>query len=298
MNVSSCAAILHRSLSVGLLNSTKGVAIRQSLRGLTHQPNKLCDIDAEARTANREPSPWKICAAVCQIRLPIQTRELSDIEKKYAELTNTLEYERSVLSDWEVEKNRQAELIRDIESGEKNPEEMDFKVSNQDLEEMCETELQQFQESNEILTTEDADLTNLSRKPTETLVLTTQQKLGNDNVWMLPMEGWVENETLRQCAERALLTHCGPDLVAQFISNGPSGFYKYKFPKEARENSLVGAKLFIYNAYLPRIFETEAKFHFQANLDENKILQHAWLSREELKSYVKPKFTNVIQKIM
>ncbi|XP_009858381.2 large ribosomal subunit protein mL46 [Ciona intestinalis] len=296
MNVSKCSSVLHGRLYPCFFNSIKQTKLLK--RALTTQPNRSCDLDVETLSANRDPSPWKICAAVCLIRLPILTTELEEIEKKYAELSDLNEYERSVLSDWEVEKNRQANLIRDIESGEKNPEDMDFKVANQDIEEMNELEAQQFNEENETITIEDSDLTNINRQPNETLVMVTQQKLGKDSVWMLPVEAWSKEETLRECAERALISHCGTDVGAAFISNGPSGFYKYKFPKDARENSLVGAKLFIYNAYLPRVFIKDSKFTFPTQLCEDKVLQHAWLTKDELKSFTKPKFTNVIKKIL
>ena len=42
------------------------------------------------------------------------------------------------------------------------------------------------------------DMMNPQRLPEESLVLLTKQKLGNDSLWMLPVETWAPGETLRE----------------------------------------------------------------------------------------------------
>ena len=45
---------------------------------------------------------------------------------------------------------------------------------------------------------DNSDFKNVNRKPEDTLVLITKQKLGKDYVWMLPTKPWDEGETLRE----------------------------------------------------------------------------------------------------
>ena len=99
---------------------------------------------------------------------------------------------------------------------------------------------------------------------------------------------------LFQSAQRALDKYCGAGVNAFFTSNAPSGFYKYKFPKGAREE-YIGAKLFIYNAYLPRESQTHATYTFNAS-KVDQVLDHAWLARDELRSFMKPKYIAAVDK--
>lgn len=49
---------------------------------------------------------------------------------------------------------------------------------------------------------------------------------------------------LFKTAERIVAGSCGPDLKVQFYGNGPSGFYKYKYPKPVQERTnRIGAKV-------------------------------------------------------
>ena len=99
-----------------------------------------------------------------------------------------------------------------------------------------------------------------------------------------------------QSAQRALDTCCGENTGAFFTSNAPSGFYKYKFPKVAREDGL-GAKLFIYNAFLPRNSTTNATYSFNVK-PGGSVLDYAWIARDEMRAYMKPKYIAAIDRII
>lgn len=90
----------------------------------------------------------------------------------------------------------------------------------------------------------------------------------------------------------------GKEVGALFTSNAPSGFYKYKFPKTARDDKFVGAKLFIYNAFLPRVSQTKATYSFDPESLSDNILDYAWLARDEMRSLMKPKYSAVIDRIV
>jgi len=116
---------------------------------------------------------------------------------------------------------------------------------------------------------------------------------------LLPSINSMANMTfLLQTADRALHSHFGDSCRALFTSNAPSGFYKYKFPKGARDDDCVGAKLFIYNAFLPRDSESSATYQFDVKAIDESVLDHAWVARDELRSFMKPKYIAAIDKIV
>ena len=53
------------------------------------------------------------------------------------------------------------------------------------------------------------DRTSLHRKLDRNLVLLVREKLGDEDVWMLPQAEWQPGETLRGTAERTLATLAG-----------------------------------------------------------------------------------------
>ncbi|CAK8676511.1 unnamed protein product [Clavelina lepadiformis] len=269
------------------------VSDKQSLS--KHLKREVHDIE---QVSSQCPSPWMLQAGVCLIRLPLIEEDLSEFQKRYISLKEQMEYENSILNEWELEKIKQTQLMNDIESGKRDASEMDFKVSKQDYEDDYNQAFKEFTESTTELDLNDADFKNINRRPKDYLVLISKQKLGNDTVWMLPTEEWKEEENLRQSAERALTSHCGTLVDASFVSNAPSGFYKYKFPKNARTDAYVGAKLFIYNAFVPRVSETQSTATFNLDIDLNKMLDYAWVAKDEMRNFLKPKYSKAIDEII
>lgn len=267
-------------------------------RRLSTKLGLVRDVDINRLSTNLSTVPWKICASVCLVRLPIIEPEKNELEVAFEKLSRQIEYERSVLSDWEIEKLRQLDLISSIEAGEKSLDDLDFKVAHQDMEDTYDQSLHDFNDKAIETMPNNLDMMNPQRLPEESLVLLTKQKLGNDSLWMLPVETWTPGETLRETAERALdVQGGGANSSASFISNAPSGFYKYKIPKKSRAaDSWVGAKLFIYSAFMPRDSMAAAAASF--SLDAREGIEYAWVSRQEMRKYVKSKYCNAIQSIM
>ena len=54
-----------------------------------------------------------------------------------------------------------------------------------------------------------------------------------------------DGQNLREVAESALQTFC-PQVQGRILGNAPWGFYKYKYPKGARDTA-VGAKVSFVN---------------------------------------------------
>lgn len=245
---------------------------------------------------------WKLCASTCLIRMPLLEQRKNKIEQSFEDFMSQLEFEKSVLCDWELEKIRQAALIREVEAGKVEASTLDFKFSNQEVEDGCDISLTQFKNSFAETNPDDADLRNPNRRARETLVLITKQKLGKDHVWMLPLKGWSEGETLQETAENALTGVLGNDLPAQFISNAPSSFYKYKIPKLARPGtSFVGVKLFIYSAFIPRSSYARSTVDvnsFSNILQDEDVVDYAWVAADEMRQYMKPKYVDMLRGIL
>nr|XP_039272251.1 39S ribosomal protein L46, mitochondrial-like [Styela clava] len=109
------------------------------------------------------------------------------------------------------------------------------------------------------------------RKIWDSITYVVKKKLGNHELWVLPSAPVDDKETMRQCAERSLSLHSLGHYKGTILSNAPSGYFKYKFPKEVRlKNCGIGAKVFIYSALLKDI-----------NIFNSKQLEHVMVGSQE-----------------
>lgn len=111
------------------------------------------------------------------------------------------------------------------------------------------------------------DLTALKRSLEHTLVLLTEQQLGDKKYFILPQGKRTEGETLRQTAERVVKTVCGATLNVDFWGNAPCAFYKYKYPKGTDDSEAIGAKVFFFRA-----------IYKNGNVDK-KLTKFEWLDK-------------------
>ncbi|KPJ10816.1 39S ribosomal protein L46, mitochondrial [Papilio machaon] len=231
---------------------------------------------------------WEIITGVCVERLPVVTPPLNDIQKKYKEFLWTIEVEKSLKSDHEIRHENdkiQAELLKS------DSQDVDLdavsKITAQDLEDAATEELSQFKfGSIETEADKKGDKTTTDRCLQRHLVLVAPVKLGTDVRTILPQGKWQEGETLRQTAERVLEEHCGKDLKVQFLSNAPCGFYKYKYPQGSRTDDCIGAKVFFYYA------------NYQGGAVDGKEKKFNWLTRNELKELLPPKYNKSVQEFL
>jgi len=246
-----------------------------------------------------EKPAWQLCASTCLIRLPLVEPKKQPIEQTFGDFMSHLEFEKSVLCDWELEKIKQNQQIADVEAGKVESRSLTFKFSNQEIEDGYDINLTKFKDTFKEIELDHSNIKDVNRKPEDTLVLITKQKLGGDYVWTLPMKSWKEGETLRETAENAIST-CNSSLPAEFISNAPSTFYKYKIPKKARPgDSYLGVKLFIYSAFIPRNSYTRTTIDIGLMDDNNDdVVDYAWVASDELREYMKPKYGEIIRSIL
>lgn len=223
-------------------------------------------------------------------RPPRVSKSLSPLQVEMAELLQQMEVERSLYSDHELraleEAQRLAKKKADLLDDEDDEQDI---LLTQDLEDAWEQKFLQFQPGARVTDADKQnDYTSLQRKLDRNLVLLVKEKLGDQEVWMLPQNEWQPGETLRVTAERALSSLSEKRLEAKFLSNAPCGHYKFKFPKAVREDQGVGGRVFFFKALL---------LTSGLSLD-NRTRPHVWVSKDELGDYLTPKYLAQVQRFI
>ncbi|XP_001660444.2 39S ribosomal protein L46, mitochondrial [Aedes aegypti] len=231
---------------------------------------------------------WDIYAGVLVERLPVITKTLSPIEANFKSMLDQIEFENSLKSNHEIRKEmekRQAELLK---AGKIDLDSEALKQTAQDLEDAYNDEFSKFKPASRITEADKAnDLKSLNRKLEETLVLLTEQKLGDKKYFLLPQGKHSASESLRQTAERVLKENVGEALKVTFYGNAPVGFYKYKYPNATRQEA-VGAKVFFFRCVLNSGSQnvTEKKANFQ------------WLDQSELEKTLKQPYYHSVSQFL
>ncbi|XP_023378739.1 39S ribosomal protein L46, mitochondrial isoform X2 [Pteropus vampyrus] len=234
-------------------------------------------------------SPWRLLGAVCLQRPPLVSKPLTPLQKEMAALLQQIEIERSLYSDHELraldEAQRLAKRKADLYDEEEDEQNI---LLVQDLEDMWEQKFLQFKPGARITADEKNDRTSLHRKLDRNLVLLVKEKLGDEDVWMLPQAEWQPGETLQGTAKRTLAALSENNMEAKFLGNAPCGHYKFKFPQAIRTESSVGAKVFFFKALLLTGDFSQA----------GKKGHHVWVSKEELGDYLKPKYLAQVKRFL
>ncbi|XP_029284554.1 large ribosomal subunit protein mL46 [Cottoperca gobio] len=237
-------------------------------------------------------SPWTVMAAVCLQRLPVITADCSPMEQQFGQMINQMELEKSVLTDHELRLQEEAERLRRLQAGEYDSDEEDNQMKQeiilaQDLEDLWEQKLKNFQPAQRVNADVDKDLTSAERCLADTLLLLAEQQVGGEKLWLLPQTQWQDGETLRQTAERALHSLPAADFKATFLGNAPCGVYKYKLPRAARTESSVGTKVFFFKAVLSDGAPPAAP-----------DAPFLWLKKGELQGFLKPAYKTKVERFI
>ncbi|XP_067301281.1 39S ribosomal protein L46, mitochondrial [Pseudorasbora parva] len=237
-------------------------------------------------------SPWALHGAVCVQRMPVVSQDRSPIEEEFMELMRQMELERSLLADHEVKLlDDAARMSRKQEEDYDSDEEEDYRdkeiVTAQDLEDIWEQKLKEFQPALRSQGDDQKDMSSSERCLADSLILLVKKDFGSQKLWLLPQIQWQMGETLRQTAERALASLPGADLKATFLGNAPCGFYKYKYPKDIQKEGSVGAKVFFFKAVLSS--------HKHLPLEKNSF---AWVKKDELQDFLKPEYLKQVRRFI
>ncbi|XP_074012551.1 large ribosomal subunit protein mL46 [Numenius arquata] len=237
------------------------------------------------------PRPWRLFGAMCLLRLPRITQPLQKEEEEMAALMGQIEVEKSHYSDHEIRKLQEEEQLRRRKESMYDDDDGPGKtvIMAQDLEEKWEQKLLRFKAAPRIT---DADKSNnrtsLNRKLDSNLMLLVKQKIGNQELWLLPQVEWQPGETLRSTAERAMATFLGDHIQAKILGNAPHGVYKYKFPRAIRTEDNVGAKVFFFKAFLQSddLSQAEPK------------KDYLWVTKDELGDYLKSEYLKKVNRFL
>ncbi|XP_072421241.1 large ribosomal subunit protein mL46 isoform X1 [Chiloscyllium punctatum] len=268
-----------------------GVRLRRLVRySALHSFGVTADKDP-AYSPNQVPG-WQCCGAVCLQRAAVLSREMNPMESAFAQLLGQVELEKSVYSDHELRVFEDEEKLRwtqadDYDSEEEEDVGQDL-VTAQDQEDMWEQKFRKFRAAERIQEADEKnDRSTLNRQLDKKLILLVKEKVGDEEIWLLPQSEWKPGETMRQTAERALSTVSGNELHAVFLGNAPAGFYKYKYPKDLRNSSIVGAKVFFFKALL-----------MNGDLKTRRKGDYVWVTKSELKDYLKPKYLQQVNRFI
>lgn len=163
-----------------------------------------------------------------------------------------LEFEHSYKSDFELREEKDIAMAQLIKEG-KIKIDLDG-VTQQtalDLKDLWKAELSKFQPAPRITDADQkSDTKSTERKLEMSLTLLMEQQIGSDKLFLLPQGKISDGETLCDAAQRIITERCGTSIQTQMYGKAPCGFYKYKYPKEVRNDEAVGAKVFFYRAIL------------------------------------------------
>jgi len=202
--------------------------------------------------------PWQLMVSVCLTRMNKVTRELTDLEKRYAKLQDELEFEESVYSDHEHTKKGLQVLVEEKDIFISDEREEQARVAAFKLSEIEDDEEDWGKDLSEIIVaprkTKSDELGNynvLNRKLDDILhCVVADENLLLEKTTLYPYTFIEEGETLRSASERLLSSYKLND-NAIFFSNAPVGVLKLRFEdKEERGALYQGAKVFFMKARL------------------------------------------------
>jgi len=231
-----------------------------------------------ARQASSGPAArWDLLAAVCLERPPRLTPALVPIQQRTVDILARKELEESLLSDHELRHRRDLARQERKRKGEAELDNSEASVTALDVEDGWRKTAEGFQPA-ERGPGEAAGLQSVRRKPDLPLRLAVHYRLGSEEVWDLPWAKHSAGETLRETAERAVISRLGPELEFNILGNAPWSFFKHKYPRHYRASTgSEGVKVWIFKGLLQCSFHSEPVVTLQPGL-----LDYQWLSREEM----------------
>ncbi|XP_045680677.1 39S ribosomal protein L46, mitochondrial [Phyllostomus hastatus] len=242
-----------------------------------------------AAAPSNSSSPWRLLGALCLQRPPVISKPLTPLQEEMAALLQQIEVERSLYSDHELRALDEAQRLAKKKADIYDEDDEKSILLVQDLEDMWEQKFLQFKPGARVTDADEKnDRTSLHRKLDRNLVLLVREKLGDEDVWMLPQAEWQPGETLRGTAERTLAALPENNMEAKFLGNAPCGHYKFKFPQAVRTESSLGAKVFFFKALLLTGDFSPA----------GKGGRHVWVSKDELGDYLKPKYLAQVRRFL
>eukprot|EP01132_Coremiostelium_polycephalum_P008060 gene8060-9915_t len=130
---------------------------------------------------------------------------------------------------------------------------------------------------------------SLNRKLDKSLYLIIK-KAGSRYPWQFPSTNWIQGESIKNTAERALRDSCGEKWKYWIPSQAPCGVYKYRVKEELQDLlKAEGIKEFFFRSH-----------YFGGNLKMNdKIVKdYLWVSKDEMKEYFSKEYYDQVHPLI
>jgi len=237
---------------------------------------------SSSSSSSYSSAKWDLVSAVCVERKPVVTPAMNQLEIEMTKMLQRKELEQSMLNDHEIKYRRDKERQERKRRGEiLEGDEEEVEKTTHDLEDAWKKDAKDFVPASRITEADiNNDLRSLDRKLDKTLRLVLQVKLGNDIFWELPSAKRADGESMRETAERAVSEVCGEGAKVQVVGNAPWGFYKYKYPRKHRGET-VGAKVFVFKGHLSPGAQIEA------GEEEEEVVDFLWATLEEMGAWLR-----------
>eukprot|EP01006_Ploeotia_vitrea_P045562 TRINITY_DN66953_c6_g1_i2.p2 TRINITY_DN66953_c6_g1~~TRINITY_DN66953_c6_g1_i2.p2 ORF type:complete len:277 (+),score=161.89 TRINITY_DN66953_c6_g1_i2:220-1050(+) len=168
---------------------------------------------------------WRLSGALVVERLPTLTREKHEVEVAMEEMQDRVAQMTHIIPPHE--------LTEDLER-----KELEKMYAEQEGVESTEEEFVPAPRKTE--DDESGNVHSTNRALDQSLYLLVK-RAGRDGeyAWQFPQQTWLQGETMRETAERALEEVCGEDLSMHVLGNAPIGHVEYEHEPREREVAFV-----------------------------------------------------------
>lgn len=254
----------------------------------------ICNAKASSLSSSTNNRCWDIIVSVGILRNPFIAPPMTAVEKEYANTSAAIEYEGSLLSDFELREKEDKRLLEKralLESEGKDLSDLDEKIGisallmKDDWEKSGKTLLEKNR-IGDLSAVQKNSVKSLWRAIDRQAVLLVKQRFSRtdnyESPWALPQTTVKPGETLRESAERCIseITNNNPQI--SIIGNAPFSVFTYRYPKNLQlKNSTgaIGGKVFFFTG------DVQQKDEIEMNKDE--IADYKWVVAEEFYSIVK-----------
>ncbi|KAJ1979714.1 hypothetical protein H4R34_002723 [Dimargaris verticillata] len=133
------------------------------------------------------------------------------------------------------------------------------------------------------------DSKSLERALAQTLYLLVK-KPRDQHTWQFPQGGVEGDELLHEAAYRELREECGDEMNVWIMGRGPVGHYSYDYPAEhAQHIKAAQAKVFFVKGFI---------YAGQARVDNEEVVDFAWVTKDEISTYVDPQYWEAVKDLL
>ncbi|GAA5858029.1 hypothetical protein JCM8547_006670 [Rhodosporidiobolus lusitaniae] len=243
-------------------------------------------------------SPYRVVAAALLSRPPLVLPALSPLERSYyayqRRIHRALSKPVSASTSWFFKPGSAAEkafasfdkrAVKE-DTGSKESEKREWEMAGEEVEGAKEVVGRLETEADR-----KGDVRSLERRADRTLYLLLKKKR-EQHAWQFPQGGVEGTESLVAAAQRELLEEVGVNVDVWPVGRVPAGAMEYKLP--AKEVKKFGGKEASRVFFMPmRIIRGQC-----VSNQKEGIVDFAWLTKEEVKDKVDPKYWDEVEGIL